>query len=152
MADDVKKPEAPKETPLSSIPHGIGPMVAFPRGKPVKLEDIFSEDTKEYARAPGLIENQVFVLQNLTAGDLIEWSEASEGSEQKRLAGLRLIVKSTVDGEPGIDPGAQGVPIFDESHIGLLRKKSHKKTEAIVKAILKLNGMRVKGDSDQKNE
>jgi len=149
MADEQKDPTAKQKT---DIPAGLSPSPIYSRGKPVKLEDMFAEDPKEYVRASGLVEGQVFVLQNLSAGDLIEWSEASEGSEAKRLAGLRLIIKSTVDGEPGVDAGAQGTVIFDESHMGLLKKKAHKKTEAIVKAILKLNGMRVKGDTDAKND
>jgi hypothetical protein len=146
MADEQQK-NSGKE-----LPNGIGAQEIYAKGRPVSLADIFEPEAVEYARAPGLRDGQVFVIQSLTAGDLIEWSEASEGSEQKRLAGLRLIIKSVVDGEPGTDPGAQGKVLMDESHLGLLKKKSHKKTEAVVKAILKLNGMRVKGDSDAKND
>lgn len=143
MADDKKN---------NDIPSGLGPETVYPKGRPVSLNDIMSEDIVEYARTPGFTPGQVFVTQTLTAGDLIEWSEASEGSEQKRLAGLRLIIKATVDGEPGVDPGAKGIPIMSEAHMEFLRKKKHKTTETVVKHILKQNGMRVKGDSDAKND
>lgn len=144
MADD--------KLPVQKVPDALGEAPVYPKGKPMTLADIMSPRAKEYIRAPGFIPGQVAVLQNLTAGDLIEWSEASEGSEQKRLAGLRLIIKSTVDGEPGVDPHATGRLLMDEQHLGILKECAHKHTEAIVKAILKHNGMRVKGDSDAKNE
>lgn len=123
----------------------------FAEGKPVTVSDIIVAQDVEYARIPGFKSGTVFVIQSLTAGDLIEWSEANEG-EAKRTAGLRLIVKSLVDGEPGIDDGATGKTILTDKHIGLLRSKSHKVTENIVKSILKLNGMTVKGEKDAKND
>lgn len=87
-------------------------------------------------------------IGSLTAGDMIEWTEANEG-EAKRTAGLRLIVKSLVN--------SKGERIGKDNHIPLLRTKSHKVTEDIVKAILKLNGMEVKGkttsgDADAKKD
>lgn len=116
----------------------------------LSLDDIMKEDDVEYARLPGFKPGQVFVIQSLTAGDLIEWTEANEG-EAKRTAGLRLIVKSLVDGEPGKDANATGKRIMNDTHIAVLRQRGHKTTERIVKAILELNGMNVKKDADAKN-
>jgi len=82
-------------------------------------------------------------LQSLTAGDMIDFQESMEG-EAKRTAGLRLIIKSAVDGD--------GRPIFTDKHLGMLREKSQRITNTIVAAILKLNGMEVKKDGTTKAE
>ena len=126
----------------------------YPDGKPLSVVDMLAAAeplaSVEYARTPGFKPGQVFVLQSLMAGDMIEWSEAND--DAKRTAGLRLIVKSVVDGEPGRDEGAKGVRIMDDTHLALLRKLQHKTTENVVKAVLKLNGMEVKKDADAKKD
>jgi hypothetical protein len=126
----------------------------YPNGKPVSVTDLLAAAEPgacvEYAREPGFKPNSVFVLASVTAGDFIEWSEANE--EAKRTAGLRLIIKSVVDGEPGVDEGATGKRIMDDTHIPVLRKLPHKDTERIVKAIIKLNKMNVKQDTAAKND
>ena len=127
----------------------------YPNGKPISVTDMLAAAeplaSVEYARTAGFKPGQAFVLGSVTAGDMIEWSEANEG-EAKRTAGLRLIVRSVVDGEPGVDEGARGARIMDDTHIALLRKLPHKTTENVVKAILKLNGMNVKADNDAKKD
>lgn len=127
----------------------------YPNGKPVSVEDMLQAaegtNSTEYKRVPGFKPGQVFVIASVTAGDLIEWSEANEG-EAKRTAGLRLIVKSVVDGEPGKDEGATGRRIMDDTHIALLRKLQHKTTENVVKAILNLNGMNIKDEAAAKKD
>lgn len=107
---------------------------ATPTEKILSLDDIMAAADVEYGTAPGFAPGQVFRIQSLTAGDMIDWSEANEG-EAKRTAGLRLIVKSLVD--------EKGARILADEHIAVLRRKSHRVTEGIVKAILKLNGMNV---------
>ena len=104
----------------------------------LSMQDIMVAEDVEYAYVEGFKPGTVFRIQSLTAGDMIEWSEANEG-EAKRTAGLRLIVKSLVDEE--------GRSIAGPEHLAVFRKKSHKVTERIVKDILKLNGMTVKGDA-----
>lgn len=110
--------------------------------KVLGLADIISADDKEYATIPGFKSGEVFRIQSLTADDLIIWSETNEG-EAKRTAGLRLIIKSLVDSE--------GKLILNDTHIGVLKTKSHRITERIVREILKLNGINVKGDTEAKN-
>lgn len=105
------------------------------------IEEILAEPDVEYALVPGWGDKKIRI-GSLTAGDMIEWSEANEG-EAKRTAGLRLIVKSLVD--------SQGKRIGNDKHISLLRAKSHKVTEGIVKAILKLNGFVIKEDNTKKD-
>ncbi len=104
--------------------------------KILSMEDVIAANDVEYATIPGFKDGEVFRIQSLTAGDLIEWSSANEG-EAKRTAGLRLIVHSLVDKD--------GKRIANDTHIATFRAKSHKVTERIVKEILKLNGMNVKG-------
>ena len=111
--------------------------------KIVSIADIEADDDVEYATIPAFKEGEFFRIKSLTAGDMIEWSEANEG-EAKRTAGLRLIIKSLVDED--------GKRIANDSHLALFRKKSHKRTEDIVKAILKLNGMNVKGAEEAKKD
>lgn len=100
------------------------------------VEDMLQSEDVDYATIEGW--NGYIRIGSLTAGDLIEWTEANEG-EAKRTAGLRLIVKSLVN--------SKGERIGRDHHIPLLRNKSHKVTERIVKEILKLNGMQLKDDA-----
>jgi hypothetical protein len=119
------------------------PPPAAPVERVLSVNDIMAADDVEYTTAPGFKPGEVFALRSLTAGDMIEWSEANEG-EAKRTAGLRLIINSVVDGIPGVHPGATGKPIMNDTHISVLRTKTHKVTEALVKSIVKHNGMNVK--------
>lgn len=124
-------------------------------GRVLSMADIVaavdSPQNIEYARIPGFKDDEEFVVASVTAGDMIEWSEANEG-EAKRTAGLRLIVKSLVDGQPGVDEGATGKRIANDTHIAVFRKVNHKVSERVVKDILKLNGMSVKQDKTEKND
>lgn len=126
----------------------------YPEGKPLSVTDLLAAAepgaTVEYARVPGFKPGQVFVIASVSAGEMITWSEANE--EAKRTAGLRLIINSVVDGEPGVDEGAQGKRIMDDTHIALLRKLPHKVTENVVRAIIKHNGMQAKDDAAAKKD
>jgi len=102
------------------------------------MEEIAAAVDIEYATVEGFVPGQEFRIGSLTAGDLIEWSEANDGPA-KRTAGLRLITKSLVNSK-GVRYAA------DPKNIEVFRAKSHKVTERIVKEILKLNGMEVKTD------
>lgn len=105
----------------------------------LSVEDIANSNDVEYKIITAWDGKKVRI-QSLTAGDLIEWSEANEG-EAKRTAGLRLIVKSMVDGA--------GQQLMNDKHLGMLRRKSHRITEDIVKAILQLNGIRTKQQMEE---
>lgn len=118
-------------------------VVTASEDKVLSMEEFLSEKDEEFATVPGFKAGTVIRLGSLSAGSLIEWSEANE-SEAKRTAGLRLIVQSMVDSE--------GRRIGQDKHISMLRAKSHKTTEAVVKAILKLNGMNVAADTKAKND
>jgi hypothetical protein len=108
------------------------------------MAEIEGADDIEFATIPGFKEGQTLEIASLTAGDLIEWSEANEG-EAKRTAGLRLICKSLVNAE-------RVRYASDPKNIATFRAKSHKITERIVKEILKLNGMTVKQDDAAKKD
>lgn len=110
------------------------------------MDDLQEMDSVEYAMIPGLVPGKTLRIGSLTAGDLIEWSEANEG-EAKRTAGLRLICKSLVGPAPSNIRYA-----VDFSNVAKFRAYRHNATERIVKEILKLNGMTVKGDKEAKND
>ena len=101
------------------------------------MDEFLNEKQEAFARIEGFTPGKFIRIGSLTAGDLIEWTEANEG-EAKRTAGLRLITKSIVD--------SNGNRIGTVRDIPKLREKSHAITERIVRGILKLNGMRVKGE------
>lgn len=107
------------------------------------MDEFLSEPDIEYAEIPGFTPGRKIRVGSLSAGDLIEWSEANE-TEAKRTAGLRLIVKSMVN--------SKNERIGTDKDIPKLRIKSHKVTERIVKEILKLNGMSVASDVAAKND
>jgi len=107
----------------------------------VTLDEIAATADVEYRIVPAW--NGNVRIQSLSAGDLIEWSSASEG-EAKRTAGLRLIVKSLVD--------KNGTRIANDKHIALFRLKSHKVTENIVREILRLNDLRTKAEEETKKD
>lgn len=110
------------------------------------MEEIEASNDVEYATIDGFKPGQKFRIGSLSAGDLIEWSEANKG-EAKRNAGLRLITKSLVGPAPDNKRYAD-----DPKNIAVLRRKSHKVTERIVKEILKLNGMVIKDDKTPTTE
>lgn len=93
----------------------------------------------EYALVDGFKPGEKVRIGSVTAGAMISWSEANEG-EAKRTAGLRLITQSLVN-----DKGERFAD--DAKNIGKFREMRHKETERIVKAILELNGMKVKDDA-----
>lgn len=108
------------------------------------MNEILGADDVEYKVIPGFKAGQTLRIGSLTAGDLIEWSEANEG-EAKRTAGLRLITKSLVNND--------NVRYADDpKNIQAFKAKTHKATENIVKEILKLNGMNVKAEADTKKD
>lgn len=108
------------------------------------MDEILASQDVEYATIEGFTKDKPFRIGSLTAGDLIEWSEANEG-EAKRTAGLRLITKSLVNSK-------NERYAADPKNIAILRMKSHKVTERIVKEILKLNGMTVAADTTAKKD
>lgn len=100
----------------------------------------------EYATIDGFKPGEKIRIGSVTAGDIIEWSEANEG-EAKKTAGLRLLTKSLVGPEPENKRYAD-----DPKNIGKFRAMRHKETDRIVKEILKLNGMNVKAEQEVKKD
>lgn len=112
------------------------------------VDEMVSDGASEvqYATIEGFKPNKLINIGSVSAGDMIEWSEANEG-EAKKTAGLRLITKSLVGSKE------KGYPrISSDRDIPKLRTMRHNVTERIVKEILKLNGMTVKQDKDLKND
>jgi hypothetical protein len=128
---------------------GIPPEAAAEDEVVADMSEIDSTNNVEYATCPGFKDGQTLRIGSLTAGDFIEWQEANKG-DAKRTAGLRLICKSLV----GPEPENRRYALHDRN-IQIFRGKSHRITENIVKAVLKLNGIKVKGipdEDDTKND
>lgn len=99
----------------------------------------------EYDFVDGFRPGEKFRIGSVSAGDIMAWSESEK--EEKRTAGLRLITKSLVGPEPENRRYAD-----DPRYVEVFKKVRHKETERVVKAILKLNGMNVKGIEEAKND
>lgn len=86
-------------------------------------------------------------LGSITAEDYIGWLEyrnAPVGSVERKGATAWIIIKSLVD--------AEGKRIGDLSEIPRIQKMNIKYTEALLKAIFKLNGINQKDDTDAKKD
>lgn len=81
-------------------------------------------------------------LGSLSAGDLIEFVEANEGPA-KKTAGLRLIIKSLVDGN--------GHRIGKDSHLDAFKNKDARVCNRLAEVILELNGLGEKAQAAAKN-
>lgn len=88
-------------------------------------------------------------IGSLSSKDMIEWMEANDDPVKKREAGLRLIVKSVCGTE---DEGYPRVPEgqFD-AFLEIFRDKDARANGNLVKEILALNEMKLKGDDSAKN-
>ncbi len=112
------------------------------------LDEIMADGAGEveFAVIEGFKPGKKIRIGSVTAGDIIEWSEANSG-EAKRTAGLRLICKSLVGPAPGNIRYAN-----HDKFIATLRGVRHKDAERIVQEILTLNKMEVKKDNAAKND
>ncbi len=110
------------------------------------MDEIFGDGATEveYAMMDGFKPGKKLRIGSVTAGDIMDWTEASDG-EAKKTAGLRLIQKSLVN--------SKGERIAsDPAVLQKLKGLRHKETDRMVKEILKLNGMSVKGDNEEKKD
>lgn len=109
------------------------------------LEELEADGTGcEYKIIEGFAKGKSIIIGSLTAGDLMEWTEAGEG-EAKKTAGSRLITKSLCNSK-----GERYAE--DPKNIALFRKKDHKASERIIKEILALNGLEVKEQESTKKD
>jgi hypothetical protein len=113
------------------------------KGVVESMEEIDAANDVQYAMIQGFEPGRPFRIGSLTAGDLIEWTEANQG-EAKRTAGLRLITKSLVNSK-------NERYAADPKNIAIFRRKSHKVTQRIVEEILKLNGLEVEEQAVKKD-
>lgn len=113
--------------------------------KPQTMDDVFQGGDIEYKRIPGFASGKTIVIGSITAGDFVEWQESNDGPAKKN-AGLKLIIRSLVDGIPGTDPGATGKRIGTDAGLVKLKEMPIKHTERIIRAIIELNGLNAKAD------
>lgn len=119
------------------------------------LEDIRDASNIEYRELSGFKPGQKIWIGSLTAGDMLEWSEASEDDkEAKRIAGIRLVSKSliSVEAETG-KPGPTSVRYANTPEsTEILKTKNQRDMQNIVQAILDLNGLTPKKDEAAKKD
>ena len=118
------------------------------------MDDINDASTIEYREVKGFKAGQTVWIGSLTAGDIIEWSEAGDDKEAKRTAGLRLLSKSLVSVEPGTNkPGPTSIRYADnETSIAVFRKKNQADCQRVIAAILELNDLTPKADAAAKKD
>lgn len=87
-------------------------------------------------------------IGSLSSADMIEWLESNDDPTKKREAGLRLIVKSIVNGEHEHLPEEQ-----HDEFLQHFRIKDARENGKVVKRILELNGLnKVRAASLLKND
>ncbi len=109
--------------------------------KVLSVDEMLAAEDVKYAEIEawgGLVR-----IGSLTAEEMIEFVESNENAEAKRLAGLRMIVRSLVD--------PQGARIGTEAHVKAFAKKDAGETSKLVTEILKLNGLDKKAATEAKN-
>ena len=110
------------------------------------IEELLGASEVEYRTINGFKSGEKVRIGSVSAGDMIEWSEANDG-EAKRTAGIRLLCKSLVGPEPANVRYAD-----DPRNISKFRALPHKVVQRIVEEILDLNGLEVKKDKQAKND
>jgi hypothetical protein len=118
------------------------------------MADINEASTIEYLEIKGFKAGQMVWIGSLTAGDIIEWSEAGDDKEAKRTAGLRLLSKSLVSVEEGTGkPGPTSVRYAnDDASIAVFRKKNQADCQRVIAAVLELNDLTPKADAAAKKD
>ena len=82
-------------------------------------------------------------IGSLSAQEMIEFVEGNEDPKRRRIAGIRMIVRSLVDEE--------GNHVGTEAHVNAFLKKDAATTNRLVEAIMELNGMREPKVKEVKN-
>ena len=118
------------------------------------MDDIKEASSIEYEEVSGFKPGQKVWIGSLTAGDIIEWTEAGDEKEAKRTAGLRLLQKSLVSVNPDTGkPWEFSVRYADDpSTLAVFRQKNQADVQRVIAAILKLNGLNVKEDAAAKKD
>lgn len=112
-------------------------------GKVLSLEEILAQEDVEYTTVPAYKDGEFYRIRSITAEDMLEWTE-TKNEEEKKIAGLRLLVRSLVD--------SNGNRIADDQHIPAFKRKSYKQTQRIVTAILAHNEMTPAKDAEVKKD
>jgi hypothetical protein len=118
------------------------------------MDDINDATSIEFRELNGFKPGQMVWIGSLTAGDIIEWTEAGEDKEAKRTAGLRLMSKSLVSVEPETGkPGPSSVRYANnDASLAVFRSKNQADCQRIIGAILELNGLNAKADASAKKD
>lgn len=111
--------------------------------KLLSIEDIEKANDTRYETVPIPEWNGSIRLGSLSADDLIAWSEKNGDPASSKVAGVRLLVASMVDGADN--------RIGTDATVATLRKKDAKILTDLVKRALALNGLSEKAVEERKN-
>ena len=134
----------------------MGEVVEMPKEKVYdSIESILEDGATEirYAEAPGFKPGSKFRIRSVTAGDMIEWTNANQNGdeEQKKAAGLRLLCKSVVSPAPENEPYLwSDDPKVMERTIMVLKTMRHGEIDGALDKVLEHNNLKVKGRDDKK--
>ena len=113
----------------------------------VSVEEL-SNDLVEIVKVPMDDKGGVLFIGSLSADDFVEWTSMRDfaSPEGKRNSGATLIVRSLVRGEK------DATRVGTDDMIAKFRKVKVSKSERLLKAIFKLNGINQKDEVVAKNE
>lgn len=83
-------------------------------------------------------------LGSLNAEEMIEFVEQNEDAKAKRVAGVRMIVRSLVN--------AEGDRIGKQEHVEMFLKKDAATTNKLVEAVMELNGLKTATAAEAKKD
>lgn len=86
-------------------------------------------------------------LGSVSAKDMLEWVEGNQDQARKKVAGVRLLVRSVVDADGNRIPPEQHA----EFEAAFLEKDNHE-NGVVIQAVLKLNGFDTAAVETAKNE
>lgn len=105
--------------------------------KAFSFEQLKNADLVEYDTVPVYGGEQR--IGSLTAAQILEWVEENDDPVKRKEAGLRLIVRSVVDGEDNRIPESE-----QDTWIGVFKNKNPRQNGILVQRILTLNGLSAK--------
>lgn len=110
--------------------------------KVLSIEDMLASPNTEFREVEAW--GGTVRLGTLTAEEMIEFVEANADDKQRRVAGIRMIVRSLVN--------AEGERIGNDAHVPSFLKKDAATTNRLVEAVMEMNGMKEPKVKEVKND
>ncbi len=121
--------------------------------KQLSFDELVADADMQFADIETL--RGVVKLGTVSSADILEWFDENEDKEKRTLSGLRLLVKCIVNpdgsriGDDAKD--ADDKKLKREVAVQAMARRDSKENGQLVKAVLELNGLKVKKNDDVKN-